>query len=145
MTSADAPISTPPGHRIEECFVTMLHADPALAGLPVVAGSNRDARVPPLHCFVLCSRVAPVLSVGQNYYADVAIVVAGNIDETPHAERREWATKVNDALTRVAPPFAVQDDACLVHWSIQQMTEVSSSQNVGDRIDLRVVAWVAAG
>lgn len=144
MTPLDGPISTPPNLRIEELFVAHLRDDPRLADLPIVAGSNRDSLVPPLHCFVFCSEARPVLSVGQNYRADVAIVVASNIDDNVHVERKAWTTKVLDALTRKEPGYH-ERDARLLHWSIVSITEASSGQTAGDRIDLRVAAWVAAG
>ncbi len=144
MTSQDGPISFPPTRTIEDCLVALLQADPALAGLTIVAGSDRDAAVPPLHCFVLCPTVTPVLSVGQNYFADVVIVVASNIDDNVDAERKEWFSRVLTALTRTEPGYAIRH-ARLLHWSIDSIRETSAGQNTGDRLDLRVAAWVAAG
>jgi hypothetical protein len=144
MTSLDGPISTEPRLRIEELFVALLSADADLAAVPIVAGSNRDALVPPLHCFVLCREARPVLSVGQNYYADVTIVVASNIDDNVHTERKALARLVLRALTRREPGAAgITADARLLGWEIAKISETSSGQNTGDRIDLTVAAYVA--
>lgn len=145
MTPLDGPITTEPRLRIEELFVAMLEADTALADLDIVAGSNRDALVAALHCFVLCKEARPVLSVGQNYYADVVIVVASNIDDNTHAQRKAWAKLVLRCLTRQEPGQAGQAfDARLLGWDIERISETSAGQNTGDRIDLRVAAYVAA-
>jgi hypothetical protein len=145
MTSVDGPITTEPRLRIEELFVALLQADSALVALTIVAGSNRDAVVPPLHCFVLCRELTPVLSVGQNYRADVSIVVASNIDDNQHSERKNFAKLVLACLTRQEPGRAGSAyDAQLLHWRIASITEFSEGQNTGDRIDLQVAAWVAA-
>lgn len=145
MTPVDGPITTEPRLRIEELFVALLEADTDLAELDIVAGSDRDALVPPLHCFVLCREAQPVLSVGQNYYADVVIVVANNIDDDTHADRKEWARKVLRALTRREPGTAhLAGDARLLGWQIERISETSAGQNVGDRIDIRAAAYVAA-
>lgn len=144
MTSLDGPISTEPRLRIEELFVALLTADTDLASVPIVAGSNRDALVPPLHCFVLCREARPVLSVGQNYYADVTIVVASNIDDNVHTERKALARLVLRALTRQEPGAAgAAADARLLGWEITKISETSSGQNTGDRIDLTAAAYVA--
>jgi hypothetical protein len=144
MTRFDGPISTPPTLRIEELFVALLTADETLADLPVVAGSDRDALVPPLHCFVFCSEARPLLSVGQHYWADVLIIVASNIDDNVHADRKAWATKVLAALTRREPGYTAFDSQ-LIHWRVEAVTEVSEGQNTGDAIKLLVAARVAAG
>ena len=145
MTSQDGPITTEPRLRIEELFVGILSADTALTGLSIVAGSDRDALVPPLHCFVLCKEAEPLLSVGQNYYASVVIVIADNIDDGTHAERKAWAKLVLRCLTRQEPGLAGHAaDARLLGWSIERISETSAGQNTGDRIDLRVAAYVAA-
>lgn len=145
MTPLDGPITTEPRLRVEELFAALLQADSALSALTIVAGSNRDSVVPPLHCFVLCREIRPVLSVGQNYRADVSIVVASNIDDNDHADRKNFAKLVLACLTREEPGMAGNAyDARLLHWRIDSITEVSSGQNTGDRIDLTVTAWVAA-
>jgi hypothetical protein len=145
MTANDGPITTEPRLRIEELLVALLQADPALADLPIVAGSNRDAQVPPLHCFVLCREAAPVMNVGQNYRADVVVVVASNIDDNVHAERKAFAKAVLKCLTRQdptrVPPF---HDAAILGWAVKRILEVSDGQNTGDRIELMVAAHVAA-
>lgn len=145
MTATDGPITTEPRLRIEELFVALLTADPALADLPIVAGSDRDAQVPPLHCFVLCKVAQPVMNVGQNYRAEVVIVVASNIDDNTHTERKAYAKAVLACLTRQEPGAATGFyDAHLLGWKIEGIQEVSDGQNAGDRIDLKVGAWVAA-
>lgn len=145
MTTVDGPITTEPRLRIEELFVALLTADADLAAVPIVAGSNRDALVPPLHCFVLCREARPVLSVGQNYYADVTIVVASNIDDNVHAERKALARLVLRALTRREPGTAhLAGDARLLGWQIDRISETSAGQNAGDRIDLSAAAYVAS-
>jgi hypothetical protein len=145
MTPLDGPITTDPRMRVEELFVALLEADPALADLSIVEGSNRDALVPPLHCFVYCREIAPVLAVGQNYRAEVSIVVASNIDDNDHTDRKAFAKGVLACLTRQEPGIAGHAyDARLIHWRITGITEVSQGQNAGDRIDLAVVVWVAA-
>lgn len=145
MTPEDGPITTEPRGRIEELFVALFEADTALVDLDIVAGSNRDALVAPLHCFVLCTMAAPVLSVGQNYRAKVTVVVASNIDDNTHTERKAYAKLVLACLTRREPGTAgAAFDARLLGWSIDSITEVSVGQNAGDRIDLSVAAYVAA-
>ena len=145
MTSVEGLISTEPRLRIEELFVALLEVDPALADLDIVAGSDRDALVAPLHCFVLCREANPVLQVGQNYRAAVSIVIANNIDDGTHAQRKEWTKRVLARLTLSDPGVAgVEDDARLLGWGIEKISEVSAGQNIGDRIDLWVAAHVAA-
>lgn len=145
MSRGEAPISQDPKLRIEELFVELLEADTALDGLEIVGGSNRDALVPPLHCFVLCRSVTPITRVGQNYFADVVVVVANNIDDGNHDARKAQFKLVLRALTKREPGYAAANgDARLLSWSIQEITEVSEGQNSGDLIQLRVAAWVSA-
>lgn len=145
MTPQDGPITTEPRRRIEDLFVALLEADTALADLDIVAASNRDALVAPLHCFVACRSVAPVLSVGQNYRAAVTIVVASNIDDNQDTERKAYAKAVLACLTRQEPGRTGNAaDARLLGWSIDEITQVDAGQNTGDRFDLTVAAYVAA-
>lgn len=116
-------------------FVKYLRADPTLRDLPIVAGSNRDALVPPLHCYVLCRSATPAMTWGQNYRADVAIVVASNIDDNDHADRKRFATLVLRSLTRREPPY-VALHGVLSGWPIVSITEVSEGQQAGDMITL---------
>ena len=147
MTPEDGPISIPPHLRVEEYFVSLLTADTTLTGLDIVAGSNRDALVPPLHCFVLCRNVEPLLSVGQNYFADVIIGIAGNIDDTNHTVRKSWTTLVLAALTRCEPGNYVDaptgTNIRVLGWSVKSIEEASEGQNIGDLVRLRVAAWIA--
>lgn len=140
---AEAPISQDPRLRIEELFVALLTAEDELADLDIVCGSDRSVEVEPIHCFVLCREVEPVLRVGQNYFADVAIVVATNIDDVDHEARKGWFKKVLRALTRREPGY-VAPDACLLGWSIKSIREVSEGQATGDLIEMRVAAAVTA-
>ncbi len=147
MTPLDGPVSVPPTLRVEELFVSLLEGDSTLDDLDIVAGSNRDAQVPPLHAFVLCKEVVPVLSVGQNYYCDVVICVASNIDDNQHTERKAWFNAVLAALTRFEPGKFIDDatgtNARLLGWSIKSITETSEGQNTGDLVQLRAAAWIA--
>jgi hypothetical protein len=145
MTPQDGPISTDPRRRVEDLFVALLEADSALADVDIVAASDRDAVVAPLHCFVLCRELVPVLSVGQNYRGPVTIVVASNIDDNTDTERQAFTKAVLACLTRQEPGRAGHAaDARLIHWKIDSLTQVDSGQATGDRIDLTVAAWVAA-
>jgi len=146
MTPQDGPITTEPRRRVEDLFVAMLAADTALEDLDIVAASNRDALVAPLHCFVLCRSAAPVLSVGQNYRCAVTIVVASNIDDNQDDERKAYAKAVLACLTRREPGLAgAEADARLLGWSIDDITQTDAGQTTGDRFDLTVAAYVAAG
>lgn len=142
MTGEDAPISTPPGLRVEELFKAMLEADTTLTGLHIVAASNRDALVPPLHCFVFCPQVNPVLSFGQNYRCEVIVAVVSNIDDTNHATRRDWAAKVLKALTKTDQPYS-EADAVLQAWPIKELSEASTDQQAADIITLTAIAAIA--
>lgn len=143
MTRGNAPISTDPLHRIEELFVEMFQADSSLDAYTIVAGSDRDAVVPPLHAFVLCREVTPLMQTGQNYFADVVVGVASNLDDSNHTERKAFTKLVLNALTRTEPSYATAD-ARLLSWAIKQISESSDGQNTGDIIVLRVAAWVSA-
>ncbi len=140
---AEAPISQDPRLRVEELFVELFEAESDLDGIDIVCGSDRDALVPPLHCFVLCREIAPLMRVGQNYIANVVIAVASNIDDNDHADRKVWFKKVLRALTRREPGY-VAADAQLLGWSIERIDEASSGQATGDVIELRVAAFVSA-
>jgi hypothetical protein len=135
MGAADSTVSTPPTLQCEEMFVKYLRSDPKLLDLPIVAASNRDALVPPLHCYVLCRCATPVMNWGQNYRSDVIIMVASNIDDNDHRDRKRWLTLVLQRLTHREPPF-VTLGGVLLGWPILNISEVSEGQQAGDMISL---------
>lgn len=142
MTNEDTPITIDPRLRVEEVFVSLLKRDPSVT-VDVVAASNREVQVSPLHCFVLCKSIEPVLSLGQNYWADVLIGVVSNMDDQSHAERKALSGVILAALTRTEPPYTTHD-AEIIHWSIRSIQEVSEDQQVADVIHLRAPVAVAS-
>lgn len=136
-------------HRIEEAFVALLRSDSALDGLDIVAASNRNATVYPLHCFVVCTEAVP--QPAPYYLAQVAVGVVTNIDDQDHAERRKWVEAVVSALTRVETyDHTVQEGdpqpyLQLQGWVLRASRETSSGQQTGDLIPMTVGVWCVSG
>lgn len=141
----NGPISLPPNHTVEAAFVAYLKADAALvaAGLDIVAASDRSVTVNTPYIFVSCQRATPVLTFGQNYKCDVQVVLATNIDDTPHAARVEYLNKLLAAITRQEGMYPADDNTTLIAWPIQGQQETSDRQETGDVILLTVAACVA--
>ena len=150
--------------RVEEAFVAFLRTvatDPdgsgPLAGIDlnlvdVVCASNREVTVGPLHVFVLCNSVTPLLPSGPIYKADVRVVVVTNIDDQTHAIRRALTEKVLSKLTSVTSyeHFVQVGDApevglSLKGWSILEMKDISTDQQTADALVLTVGVWAASG
>jgi len=125
--------------RIEEAFVALLTEDPLLTGLPVVAASDRENTVPPLHCFVYCDIATPQLPTGPLYKANVAIALVTNIDDHDTATRKYWWGRILEIISRSPQEFEA-NDATIKGWSIQQQGEISDGQQTGDVARLSVGA-----
>jgi len=136
-------------HRIEEAFVALLREDPALSGIDIVAASNRDATVYPLHVFVLCKSAVP--QPAPYYLAEVVIAVVTNIDDQDHAERRRWAESVISLLTSIETYDHVVQEGdpepylSLEGWFIRPLAEASADQQTGDLIPLTAGIWCVSG
>ena len=136
------PIYPTPLQRIEQLFVAHLRANVKLAEIDVVPASDRDVRVQPLHCFVLCESADPITSTGPYYRAVVRIVVASNIDDTRNEERQVYADACRAQLATAATP---ETDARLCGWAIQRHYEDSDGQATGDVFRLLAGAEIATG
>lgn len=126
--------------RIEEAFVGLLQADPLLAGLTIVAASDREITVPPLHCFVYCDLVVPQLPTGPLHKANVAVALVTNIDDHLTAVRKDWWGKILQAITRRPQEFETPQGDIIKGWVIKAQGEISSGQQTGDVARLTVGA-----
>lgn len=128
-----------PNLEIERAFVALLKAAPDLADLTIVAASDREAEVPPLHCFVICDEAVPQLPTGPIYKANVAVTLVTNIDDHTTALRTDWWSKVLKVVGK-APEFQEFDsgNAIIKGWVVKVVGEVSSGQQTGDVARLSV-------
>lgn len=135
-------ITTDPKLAIERAFVALLLADPALAaGIDIVAASDRDVLVGPLHAFVLCTDFTPVTRGTPNGNATVAIGLVTDMDDHGEAVRQDWRDRVLTALTAAPQPAPDYLTGCkLIAWSLGAMKEDSNDRKVMDVVPLRVAA-----
>jgi len=139
MSTPDMYVS--PALAIERAFVELLQRDPAFSALTIVAASDRDVRVPPLHCFVVCDRVTPLLPTGIIFTANVAVTVVTNMDDHTNPQRVQWADLLAQALSR-QPLEYDSAHAHLKGWNITSVGEVSDGQQTGDAIRMTVGAAI---
>lgn len=137
-------ITADPKLAIERAFVALLQAHPELsAGIDIVAASDRDSVVGPLHVFVLCTEWAPALRLNPNGRATVALGLVTDMDDHSDAVRRDWLGRVLRVLTgtpQPAPDYLV--GALLLDWAMGTTKEESQDRKVMDVIPLRVAACV---
>jgi hypothetical protein len=128
---AESAIFGPINLQIEEAFVALLSNDPLLVGLEIVAASDREITVPPLHCFVYCDTAVPQTAVGFAYKVNVSIVLVTNIDDHSTALRKEWWGKVLQVISRLDQQFEF-GNVRIVGWALLQQGETSDGQQTGD-------------
>ena len=117
--------------RIEHLFVSLLRRTSELDDFEVVSASDRDVRVGPLHCYILCSEAKPLHMGSQLFQATVDVVVVSNMDDSSNEERQKWSLRVHQALTEDASPV-VEDTGHLLGWTITDTYENSEDQQTGD-------------
>lgn len=119
--------------------MAMLKAAPGLETFDIVAASNRDALVPPLHCFVVCDTPEPQLPTGPIYKASLAITLVSNIDETPDEDRQLWWNLILPVVGRdPRNQEFCHGDTIIKGWAVKAIGEVSSGQQTGDTARLSV-------
>jgi hypothetical protein len=126
---------------IERAFVAMLLEAPELStGIDIVAASDRDSRVGPLHAFALCTEFVPIVPAGSPGIATVAIGLVTDMDDHGETVRADWLGRITRALS--GRTFYVGATAILQGWSVKSVKDESQGRKVLDVVALRVGAEV---
>lgn len=125
--------------RTEQLFVKHLKRHATLATFDVVAASDRDVRVPPVHVFVLCDAAVPIIGQGPHYRCSVSVVFATHIDDTNTSERSTYVEAIREALQDHTD--WQDEDAKLLGWTVTNVEETSDGDQAGDAF--RITAGVA--
>lgn len=134
------PVMGPINLRIEEAFVALLRTHGPLSDpeeIDIVAASNRDVLVRPLHIFVYCDTATPQLPTGPLYLANVSVAMVTDMDEQNNEQRKVWFGNVLQALSRTPQGFEHQD-VDLKGWSILTQGETSAGRQTADVARLSV-------
>ena len=142
MPAPDYTIRVSPNLAIEQAFVALLLGSADLgSGIDIVAASDRDALVGPLHCFVLCTEFIPAIACNPNGKATVAVALVTDLDDHGSTVRQLWLERIVTALTTAAQPAPDALTGCqLTNWAITSMKDQSEGRKVMDVISLRVAA-----
>ncbi|EIQ01051.1 hypothetical protein OpiT1DRAFT_05615 [Opitutaceae bacterium TAV1] len=140
-------VSGPINLRIEEAFVALLRTHGPLEDpdrIAIVAASDRDATVPPMHVFVYCDTATPRLPTGPIYIANVAVALVTDMDDQNTAIRKEWFGHVLQALSRCPQAFE-NEGVALKGWSIVTQGETSAGRQTADVARLSVGVHMRTG
>ena len=144
MPTPDYTIRVSTTLAIEQAFVALLRGSTDLGdteAIDIVAASDRDALVGPLHCFVLCTEFLPLIACNPNGKATVAIALVTDLDDHGSEARQLWLERIVSALTTATQPAPDAETGCqLTDWSIASMKDQSEGRKVMDVISLRVAA-----
>lgn len=133
-----------PSLAVEKAVVALLRSLPELSSseqIDIVAASDRDVVVGPLHVFVLCTELVPVAPANPNSASTVAIALVTDMDDHGQSERQRWLGYVHAALTREHVTTFTHGTTDLKGWSIQSQRETSQDRKTMDVLTLRVGAY----
>lgn len=128
-----------PALRTEQLFVKHLKRHAKLQDIDIVAASDRDARVAPVHIFAMCTNATPIRGAGPIYRCMLSVVFATHIDDTKTEERGNFVRWITEALNDRTEWS--DEDAKLLGWTITGVEETSDGDEAGDAF--RIIAGVA--
>jgi hypothetical protein len=122
--------------QVEDVFVEYLREEAELAGVDIVAASDRDAMVEPTHIFVTCAE-APH-GGGRAHLARVAVMLVTPLHGANEAERAALAAVIEQKLREPEAFWSSTSGLKVCGWHFAAPREVSVDRQRGDTWDMLV-------